>query len=84
MFTSEKLPFDAIAMQPAEFLACHAPALEANEVRHTIILGLLANLGTQQPSDFASAQSVLQPLLRQDRFFAGMRVHAFPAPDRLT
>src|SRR5262245_11388669 len=31
-------------MQPAEFAACHGPALEADEVRHNLILGLLGRL----------------------------------------
>jgi predicted GNAT family acetyltransferase len=37
-------------MQPGEFAAYHAPALARNEVRHNLILGILARLGTDAAS----------------------------------
>jgi hypothetical protein len=38
-------------MQPAEFFAYHAPALEAQEARHNLILAILARAAREETQD---------------------------------
>ena len=40
-----------VAMQLSDFLAYHVPGLETNEVRHNVVLGILAGVGDKPPQD---------------------------------